>query len=99
MIVTGPRDAGVPIAQSATFSCNISAEPTPTFWWEFNGTQIIPGSKYNIVSTSDGVTVTTLTINNLMVNDNGVYSCFAENLHGNETSSASLLVQSKLVPQ
>ena len=94
MIVVGPRNADVPIGQSATFSCNISAEPTPTVTWEFNGTEIVDGSKYNIMITSD-VTATTLTVSNLMVNDTGTYACHVENVHGNENSSADLTVQSK----
>ena len=97
MIVGGPRNAGVPIGRSATFSCNISAEPTPTVRWEFNGAVIDSGSKYT-VTTTPGVTVTiqsVLRVNNLTLNDAGVYTCFVENIHGNETSSANLLVQCK----
>lgn len=99
MILVGPRNAGVPIGRSAVFSCNVSAEPPPVITWRFNGVEITAGSKYTVMATA-GETMTTLsvlTINNLTVSDNGDYSCSAENDHGNETSTANLIVQSKLL--
>ena len=99
MITSGPRNTAIPIGRSATFSCNVSAEPTPTIVWRFNGIDLVDdGSKYTI--TRSDVTMNTqsvLTVNNLEVGDNGGYSCYVENEHGNETSTANLIVQSEFI--
>ena len=96
MIVGGPRSIGVPIGQSASFSCNVSGEPTPTIMWQFNGVKVNESSKYTIsMSSSGNVIMSMLTVSDLMTTDSGTYTCSAENNHFNETASAQLTVQSK----
>ena len=96
MIIGGPQSLGVPIGQSASFSCNVTGEPTPTIMWQFAGTEVTEGSKYTIMTSPSGdVIMSVLTINNLVTADSGVYICFVENDHMNESSDATLQVQSK----
>ena len=96
MIVGGPQSTAVPIGQSASFSCNVTGEPTPTILWQFNGQQITESSKYTVSTlTSGDVTRSMLTVSALLTSDSGTYSCYAENDHLNETASAMLTVQSK----
>ena len=96
MIVSGPRSTAVPIDQSASFSCNVTGEPTPTILWQFGDQEIVESSKYTISTSSSGdVIVSMLTVSALMTSDTGTYTCYAENDHLNETASATLTVQSK----
>ena len=96
MIVGGPRSTAVPIDQSASFSCNVTGEPTPTIVWQFGGQEIVESSKYTISTSSSGdLTMSMLTVNALVTNDTGTYTCYAENDHLNEIASATLTVQSK----
>jgi hypothetical protein len=96
MIVGGPRSIAVPIGQSASFSCNVTGEPTPTIVWQFGGQAIVESSKYTIsTSSAADVTMSMLTVSALETSDTGTYTCYAENNHFNETASATLTVQSK----
>ena len=98
MIVGGPRSTAVPIDQSASFSCNVTGEPTPTILWQFGDQEIMESSKYTISTTSSSgdIIVSMLTVSALMTSDAGTYTCYAENDHLNETASAVLTVQSKI---
>ena len=90
-ILQGPRDRAVPVGQPVTFQCNATAEPVHTVVWEVNGAVVTSSEKYSISVTS---TLTTITVTNLEVSDMGSYTCVVMNVHGNDTASALLTVQS-----
>ena len=76
---------------TVNFTCQATGEPVPDISWYFNGVMINVSdnsSKYMIMSRSLNITTTesTLTINNSVSSDVGVYTCIVFNLLGNYTS-------------
>ena len=80
------------VGRSATFTCAAEAEPTSTFQWSFEGSDIVDDSKYDITTTS---TMSTLIILNISPLDDGNYTCNASNDHGHDFASANLQVLCK----
>ena len=80
---------------NATFTCEAEADPQHTIEWTKEGEELFNSSKYLI--TGLGTARSTLKIINLELSDTGNYSCFAENLHGNDSTSDQLFVQGKLL--
>ena len=73
-----------------TFVCAALGDPPPTFGWRFNGDRIPQDiSKY---SNSTNRTYSLLTVYNLMVSDDGEYTCLAANRYGTDSTSAELTV-------
>jgi Leucine-rich repeat (LRR) protein len=86
VITTQPVNRTVTEGQSATFTIAATGNPTPTYLWRRNGTNI------------SGATLTSYTIATTAMTDSGaVFSCVVSNSAGNVTSNnAVLTVQSNL---
>ena len=83
-----------------TFSCQATGEPVPNITWYFNGVMIniSDASKYNKTSLVNGTSIESLlTIINTQSSDVGTYTCQAENIIGNDSSSGILVVNGKYV--
>ena len=93
MITAPPEDTQTLVGRSATFTCVAEAEPTPIFQWSFEGLTITDDDKYDITTTS---TVSTLTVLEISLSDDGTYTCNATNDHGSDFASADLQALSKL---
>ena len=82
------------------FSCQAVGEPIPAISWYFNGAMINISdvSKYSVLNTSNGTMVTSaLSIMNAESPDVGTYTCYAENIIGNDSSSGILIVNGMCV--
>ena len=77
----------------ATFVCEAEANPLHTTDWFKDGEEITNSNKYLI--TGLGTAESVLTIFDLELSDTGTYTCFAENVHGNASTSDELFVQCK----
>ncbi len=66
-ITAQPQSATITLSSNVTFSATVTGNPTPTYQWQFNGT--------NIAS----ATGTSYTINNVQTNNAGNYSLVASN--------------------
>ena len=93
MITIPPEETQGLIGSSATFTCVAEAEPTPTFQWSFEGLTVVNNDKYDITTTS---TMSTLTVLDISLSDDGAYTCNATNDHGSDSASAELQVLCKL---
>ena len=76
---------------NATFICEAEANPQHTIEWTKDGQELFNTSK--ILITGLGTARSTLVIMNLELDDTGSYGCFAENVHGNDSTSDELFVQ------
>ncbi|XP_077985139.1 neural cell adhesion molecule 1-like [Glandiceps talaboti] len=72
---------------SAQFRCDAIGMPDPNLKWKFGGEEITASEKYSITTDS-----TVLTILNLDKDDQGTYTCLAENPIADIEASAFLLV-------
>ena len=68
---------------TATFTCSASGEPTPTFTWTHNGTQL--PSPQGLGGTS------ILNVTNVQIEDAGTYTCMAINSQGTAISDPAQL--------
>ena len=73
---------------TVNFTCEAVGEPVPSISWSFNDKLINDSIKYMIISRSLSITTTesTLTVYNAINSDEGIYSCTASNILGNDTS-------------
>lgn len=78
---------------NAVFVCEAEANPLHTTDWSKDGQVLTNTSKYLI--TGLGTAESVLTIFDLELSDTGNYTCFAENIHGNASTSDELFVQCK----
>lgn len=90
-----PQDAIAVEGAGLQFECQVSGTPKPETTWYKNGVAVAPGQSKIIVSPPDGQGVTTLTIPNAGVEDQGVYECKATNPRGVATCSISFSSKSK----
>ena len=76
------------------FTCQATGEPVPNITWYFNDIMInVSDTKYNISASINGTVVTIIfTITSSQSSDVGRYTCFAENLIGNDKSSGVLTI-------
>ena len=78
---------------SISFSCDAIGEPTPSISWHFNDVLINPSTKYFLFASSvPGSSTSLLIIINPVSSDAGAYTCYAENVLGNDNSSGILTV-------
>ena len=80
---------------TAAFICEADANPRHTIEWTKNDEQIFNSSR--ILITGLGTAISTLTITDLQLNDTGSYTCFAENVHGNDSTTNELFVQGEMI--
>ena len=86
-----PDSISVSIGQSATFLCEASGSPPPSLTW-FNGsTEITEGTPRTTLTSS------TLTLSEIVREDQGQYICRAVYLNGSTESSATLWVNGEVV--
>lgn len=78
---------------TAEFTCSAVARPQHTTEWLKDNVQLSNSSKYQI--TGLGTPNSTLNIFNLSLADSGNYTCIANNVHGNASTSDELFVQGK----
>ncbi|CAH1243113.1 PTPRA [Branchiostoma lanceolatum] len=94
-----PQNQTVTLDQSATFTCVIGGDPTPSVTWYKDSAEISTGGRFNLGETTDDLqnTVTsTVTISGIQRGDNGQYTCKGTNSAGTESSeAASLIVQER----
>ena len=76
---------------NATFTCEAEANPQHTIEWTKGDQELFNSSK--ILITGLGTARSVLTIIDLELSDTGSYSCFAENVHGNDSTTDELFVQ------
>ena len=82
--------------QNVSFNCTADGIPQPVIVWRKNGQLLINTSRVTIVSSQESnsfhtnyiVTTSVITIKDLRRNDNGSYSCLADN--GVKTESVLL---------
>ena len=78
---------------SISFSCEAIGEPTPSISWHFNDVRINQSTKHSLFASGvPGRSSSSLIIFNLLPSDAGAYTCYAENVLGNDSSSGILTV-------
>ena len=93
VIESPPTNVSQLEGQSVTFRCVAVSEPLHTVQWYFMDTLLYESGKYSIEGDSVSPLYGQLTISSVNMNDAGVYVCFVNNTHGNDTASATLTVQ------
>ena len=81
-ITTQPQSQSVTVGDSVTFTVAASGNPTPTYQWRKNGTNL------------NGATNATLTLTNVQTGDAGIYTVVATNSAGSATSNGAVLTVS-----
>ncbi|CAG2187953.1 Myosin light chain kinase, smooth muscle,Myosin light chain kinase family member 4,Death-associated protein kinase 2,Myosin light chain kinase 3,Death-associated protein kinase 1,Death-associated protein kinase 3,Myosin light chain kinase 2, skeletal/cardiac muscle [Mytilus edulis] len=87
------HDIIVMAGEEVTFTCKATGNPTPTFKWQKDGTNITDSRRIYIGSDSDGVAE--LVIRSSRVSDSGLYGIMAQNSYGHTRCSASLKVKAR----
>ena len=104
-----PRDIIVNESDAATFTCSVSGVPLPSIVWTLpsgdnlesvvlNGQDIEQAEIYAETVVSEEMpyaATSTLSIDPVSRNDDGIYTCTAINRIANATASATLTVQGK----
>ena len=84
---------------TAFFTCQATGTPIPKTIWYFNGAPVDKNNtmKYMIsdMSLNNITKSSTLTVVNILLSDNGTYTCKATNFASNDRSSGVLNVNSK----
>jgi Immunoglobulin domain len=78
-ITNQPQGLTVALGSNATFTVSASGLPTPSYQWQFNGTNILLA------------TGTSYTVTNAQISDEGEYSVIVSNFVSSVTSSNALL--------
>lgn len=89
-----PRDQEVPEGKDVEFICHVGGHPVPTITWYKDG-KPLTASDLRFKAISDGKV---LKLYNVRKQDQGVYTCHAENTLNYAESHADLLVTSKAAP-
>lgn len=84
-----PATVSVSISQSVTFLCEVSGMVTPNITW-YNGTTEITADTPRVVLTSS-----TLTLQDIVREDQGEYTCRATFSEGSTQATAMLFVNGK----
>ncbi|VVC34534.1 Hypothetical protein CINCED_3A024063 [Cinara cedri] len=72
--------------KNLTIECNPEAAPKPKFTWKKDGNIIGSGGKHRILDNGN------LVINPVRKDDEGIYTCIAQNIVGNDESHGKLIV-------
>ncbi|KAG9337127.1 hypothetical protein JZ751_029718 [Albula glossodonta] len=75
--------------KSLCLTCFAEGDPPPEMFWLKNDREIVTGGQYSI---SNEKMCTTLTINNVSVEDSGLYSVFVRNKFGSQTVNVTISV-------
>uniref|UniRef100_A0A8B9H3J1 Hemicentin 1 n=1 Tax=Astyanax mexicanus TaxID=7994 RepID=A0A8B9H3J1_ASTMX len=87
-ILAGPRVMKVQVEHSVDLPCVAQGVPEPSVSWQKDGTTIVPdGTRYRF--SPDG----TLTIQKVTLTNEGVYTCTASNIAGQDKANIQLIVQ------
>ncbi|XP_037954600.1 protein sax-3 isoform X2 [Teleopsis dalmanni] len=87
IIQIGPSNQTLPKGSVAMLPCRASGNPTPRVKWYRDGTTLQNGNRYTIVQGGS------LRIDDLQVNDSGLYTCTASSESGETSWSATLTVE------
>lgn len=82
----------VPLGRTATFECEASGKPSPSFRWLKNGREINMGGRFRL-ETKGGTAF--LHISDVLDIDDGDYTCEASNALGSVTTTAKLKIGCK----
>ena len=91
MITVSPSDTIQLEGLNVSFQCIAIAEPLYSIEWLFNNNSLNTSSidKYSV----DPITGQ-LSVYGLVLDEAGTYTCIVDNIHGNDSASAILTVQS-----
>ena len=78
---------------TVTFRCLASGNPIPTVTWSFKGENISDGGRFQIGKT--GELFGSLTIADIVFEDEGMHTCTFNNPHGSVETFTELTVQGK----
>ncbi|XP_049824864.1 neogenin isoform X2 [Aethina tumida] len=81
-----PQDKIEHVSNNVELQCNVTGKPEPKIQWFKNGEAIIHNDYYSNVNGNN------LKISGLLVDDSGLFQCFASNAAGNIQAAASLKV-------
>ena len=79
-ILTHPQNTSVLTGDSITLNCNITALPRPEVTWLRDNQSVEYDQRVQLLE--DG----SLLINNVVLNDVGVYQCAVSNINGSDSS-------------
>lgn len=82
-----------PVGASKRFECQVIGLPRPSVRWYKDGVNITTNSRYKFEYTQDGCVV--LVLENVTADDQGVYSCTAQNSEGSAETVAQLFIKGK----
>ena len=86
-VTEGLSNQIVPSGSSARFTCMAKGNPSPNITWLFNAEPIAPSHRFRISGSS-------LVINDVTSQDEGVFQCLLDNRIGTAQSSGMLTIQS-----
>lgn len=86
-VTEGLSNQIVPSGSSARFACMAKGNPSPNITWLFNGEPIAPSHRFRISGSS-------LVVNDVTSQDEGVFQCLLDNRIGTAQSSGMLTIQS-----
>ena len=92
VITVSPNNTIQLEGSNVMFQCEAISEPLYTVQWQFNETFINNNNDY-LINQSTGE----LTVFNITLTDTGIYTCIVENIHGNDSASATLSVQGTII--
>ena len=78
---------------TVTLSCNATGDPVPVQTWSRNGNELMSGGRYQISADGRVLTVQGVT----EAQDEGMFTCHASNMAGNDSATITLSVQGKIL--
>lgn len=84
----------LPDGEEVTMTCRVVGNPLPVVRWYKDGQEVMPSTDFQI-SYDENTGISTLKIPEVFPEDAGEYACTAENMFGDATTSASLVVDSE----
>ncbi|XP_003381765.1 putative immunoglobulin I-set domain protein [Trichinella spiralis] len=89
-IVRPPENVDADLDETVSFTCLVSGYPNPRIHWFCNGNKLISSNRIKFYQHDQKVVIT-----NVQREDNGVYTCVAENAISQSTATAFLQVKSR----
>ena len=97
-IVGFSNDTDILEGNNIALVCAATSEPTHAVQWRKDGVPITPTAKYSINNTEgtdERELVSTLMVFNASMLDTGNYTCHVSNIHGSQTATTHVKVQSE----